>query len=109
MPYAKKALDGRTKAGRSIRDMKKLIRSDLDAAAVKILQNDIASLSVVSRLCLDKALGDPNKAVDAKGNLHLAMSNYLKIQTALKQALVALRKFEPQKPGGLAGLFEDDE
>ena len=107
MPYVK--IDGRTKAARSIRDMKKLISSDLDAAAVKILQQDIASLSVVSRLCLDKALGDPNKAVDAKGNLHPAMRNYLKCQAQVKAGLLALKKFDQKKGRGLADLFDNDE
>ena len=109
MPYAKKALDGRTKAARSIRDVKKLIRSDLDAAAVKILQQDIASLSVVGRLCLERALKEQDKTLDAKGNLHPAMINYLKCQAAVKSGLVALKKFDQNKSKGLSELFKDED
>jgi hypothetical protein len=104
----KKTLDGRTKVARSIRDVEKLVRSDLDTAAIKILQKDIANLSVVGQLCLEKSLSDPDRAVDTKGNLHPGLSNYLKCQAAVKAGLVALKKFDKRKSGGIADLFEED-
>jgi len=108
MPYAKKILDGRTKAARSIRDVEKLISSDLDAAAVKILQKDIAALSVVGQLCLERALNDPENAIGADGILHPGLANYLKFQSAAKAGLLALKKFDQKKARGLADLFEDE-
>jgi hypothetical protein len=109
MPYAKKGFDGRTRVGRSIRDIKKLVVTDLDSVAVKILQNDIANLSVVGRLCLERALSNPDETVDAKGKLHPAFTNYLKCQGAVKAGLVALKKFDQNKAKGLAGLFGEED
>ena len=101
--------DGRTKVGRYIREIKKLISSDLDAAAVKILERDIANLSVIAQLCFEKALKKPDQAMDSEGNLHPAMRNYLKFQGAVKSGLLAIKKFEQKKSGGIADFFEDED
>ena len=107
MAYVKKPIDGRTLAGRRIKTMKKLIASDLDAAAVEILQEQITNLSVVAKLCLEKALKVPDEVVDDGGNLHMALSNYLKIQSAVRGGLVSLKKFENKSPK--KGLFDDTD
>jgi len=106
MPYSKKALDGRTRTQRSIKNVKAAISSNLDAGAAEILREDIASLTVVGRLCLQQALKDPKKTVDAKGNLHRGMVNYLKIRASIGSGLGALKKFQAKSP---AGLFDDTE
>ena len=104
-----KQVDCRTKAGRAIKDVKKSIRSDLDGTAVALLEENIANCAVVQRLCLEAAFKDPDGAVDSKGNLHQGLNNFLKFQSASKSALLALKKFEKKKPGGLADLLADED
>jgi hypothetical protein len=109
MPYAKKILDGRTKVAREISEMEKLVTSDLDATSVKILRRDISNLTVIGQLCLEKALSNPELVVDKKGNLSPNLSNYLKCQAQVKASLVALKKFDKKKSGGIGDLFGDPE
>ena len=97
------------KPAKAIKETSELIRTDLDSVAIQILREDIASLAVVGRLCLNEALKHQDKTVNAKGHLHPAMTNYLKIQSQVKSGLLALKRFEQKKGRGLADLFENGE
>ena len=102
-------LDGRTKTQKAIKNVKAAITSNLDAGAAEILREDVAALTVIGRLCLQKALKNPDKVLDAKGNLHPSLVNYLKIRTSVGSGLGALKRFQGKgSAGGLADLFSDD-
>ena len=109
MPYAKKILDGRTKVARKISEIKRLVTSDLDATSVKILRRDVSNLTVIGQLCLEKALSNPDLIEDKKGNLSPNLSNYLKCQAQVKASLVALKRFDKKKSGGIGDLFGDED
>ncbi len=102
-------LDGRTRTQKAIKNVKTAITTNLDAGAAEILREDCAALVVIGRLCLQKALKNPDKVLDAKGNLHPSLVNYLKIRTSVGSGLGALKRFQGKgSAGGLADLFSDD-
>ena len=97
----RKRLDGRTKEARRIAQIQELVKSDLNAAAVQILERDIAYLT---------AYGESLVKNDMTSKSLKSLPNFLKIHTALKGALAALNKLKPGKqPKGLADLFDDSE
>jgi hypothetical protein len=109
MVYVPSIPDGRTRAGKLIKNIKYLIKKDLDAAAVRILQDDISNLNVIAQLCFESALKNPDQAVSDKGKLHPALQNYLKLQGAVRTGLTALKRFENKSSGGIADFFEEAE
>lgn len=98
----RKKLDGRTKEARRIASIEKLIRSDLDAASIQILERDIAYLSFYSEQLL---------AGDIKSKSTKSLPGFLKCHTALKGAILSLRNIRGSKPRsqGLASLLSDED
>ena len=101
MAYKKKILDGRSKEARRISKIKKLIATDLNKAAVQILERDISYLVVYAESLVKK---------DMSAQTVKSLPNFLKIHAALKSALAALDKLKPGKAESksLADLFAED-
>ena len=97
----RKTLDGRTKEARRISQMQELVRSDLNAAAVLILERDVAYLATYAEQLVK---GDmQSKSVKS-------LPHFLKVHLATKGALAALQKVQiGSKKKGLADLFVDEE
>jgi hypothetical protein len=110
MDEGKNQIDGRTRLGRCLRDVKKSVKSDLDAGAVEILQEDLANLQVLQKLIVQSLLNNPDNILDKKGNCSPALNAYLKFHTASKGVIIALKRISDGKPPprGLADLFEDE-
>ncbi len=102
-------IDGRTRTGRALRDIKKSVKSNFDCAAVQILEEDLAVLIILQRLIAEQLLKNPKEVLDKKGNCSPALNAYLRFQTASKSALLALKKFSEGKPPakGLADLIRE--
>jgi hypothetical protein len=93
-----KPIDQRTKAGKSIQQIKQAVRLNLDEAARALLESDIANSATIQAMALEVAYRDPSKIINADGSYHKALGTWLKFANVKKSALLALKKFQMKEP-----------
>ena len=98
--YARKRLpiDKRTAQAKSIRAIKDAVRTDLDAAAIALLEDDIATAQTIQAMCLAVADKDSGKLVKPDGSYHKALGSWLKFAGVKRASLAALKKFQQAEP-----------
>jgi len=97
--YARKKMpiDKRTVQAKSIKAIKEAVRTDLDSAAVAMLEEDIATAQTIQAMCLAVAYKDPSKIVNPDGTYHKALGSFLKFAGVKRSSLLALKKFRAEK------------
>jgi hypothetical protein len=97
--YARKRLpiDKRTAQAKSICAIKEAVRTDLDAAAIALLEDDVATAQTIQAMCLSVAYKNPSKIINPDGSYHKALGSWLKFAGVKRAALSALKKFRAEK------------
>jgi hypothetical protein len=91
---AGKHIDRRTKAGRQIAEVRDAVRTDLDATARALLEEDVAAAAVIQRACTRAVFKDPDKIIDEGGRPAQALYSWMKFAGVKRSALLALKKFQ---------------
>jgi hypothetical protein len=98
--YVNKGLpiDQRTVAGKSVAQVKEAVRTDLDATAIALLEDDVANAAVIQQMALAEAFKDPDKIINSDGTYHKSLGSYLKFAQLKRVSLQALKKFKQIEP-----------
>jgi len=97
----KKAIDMRTVAGRQLKDTARDLKRNLDVKSAELLRKDIANNEFVMDLIVKQIAEKPEK-------FKSHIPNFLKTQASTRSSLLALKKFEKTRGGGIADLFKED-